>query len=74
MNLLPKENLEDLKPNKTNQQKIYGVAKETYDIVNGIKKFRGLTVISHKPMTEAAARRYANINPNEFLVVNLMGV
>ena len=74
MNLLPKENLEDLKPNKTNQQKIYGVAKEIYDTVNGINKFKGLTVITHKPMTEAAARRYANINPKEFLVINLMGV
>ena len=71
--------MEDLMPNKTNQQRSYGIARETFSKVEGQEALKsdGLTVIDGEPCTEAQARRKINQykdNVSNVYVVNLRSV
>lgn len=71
--------MEDLKPNKTNQQRCYGIARETFSKVEGQEALKsdGLTLIDGEPCTEAQARRKVSQykdNVSNVYVVNLRSI
>ena len=71
--------MEDLMPNKTNQQRCYGIARETFSKIEGQESLKsdGLTLIDGEQCTESEARRKINQykdNVSNVYVVNLRSI
>ena len=71
--------MEDLIPNKTNQQRCYGIARETFSKIEGQESLKsdGLTLIDGEQCTESEARRKINQykdNVSNVYVVNLRSI